>query len=253
MATVGDDGGAVPRAARASSASPPTACARSTSTFTAQAFIITDLDDNQITAFHPGAMNRRTRTASATSRDIGLGIVAPDGREGMLQHARAIRARAAFRSSSIRARGCRCSTAPELARIDRSRRRYVAVNDYEARLLPERTGWSIGDIAERVEALIVTLRRRRLASSTPTARPTRFRPCRPAAIVDPTGCGDAYRAGLLYGIAQRLGLADAPAARIGDGRDQDRQPRRAEPCARPRHDRIPLSRCVRRATVLATA
>ena len=116
-------------------------------------------------------------------------------------------------------------------------RRYLTVNDYEARLLSERTGLSIGELAERVDALVVTLGGEGSvihAGASTYAIPA----VPPTAIVDPTGCGDAYRAGLLYGIAQRLGLAAHRTARVGARRDQDRVARRAEPRRRPR-DRRP--------------
>jgi adenosine kinase len=167
--------------------------------YTAQAFIITDLDDNQITAFHPGAMNESHRTRVDEVPDIGLGIIAPDGKAGMQQHA------AQFAELDIPflfdpGQGLTLFSGPELAALI-EQARYVAVNDYEAKLLSERTGWSMSDIAARVDALVVTLGAEGSiihANGATYAIPA----VRPAAIVDPTGCGDAYRAGLLYGIAQ---------------------------------------------------
>ncbi|HMA31041.1 MAG TPA: carbohydrate kinase family protein, partial [Casimicrobiaceae bacterium] len=167
--------------------------------YTAQAFIITDLDDNQITAFHPGAMNASHVNRVDDVLDIGLGIVAPDGKEGMQAHA------AQFAASRIPflfdpGQGLPLFSGPELAELI-ERATYLAVNDYEAKLLSERTGWSIAEIAERVDALVVTLGGEGSvihAGGGTYAIP----PVRPEAIVDPTGCGDAYRAGLLYGIAQ---------------------------------------------------
>jgi adenosine kinase len=169
-------------------------------TFTAQAFIITDHDDNQITAFHPGAMNRSHVNRVDDIRDIGLGIVAPDGKEGMQQHAREF---AALRIPFIfdPGQGLTLFNGEELAELIHHAS-YLTVNDYEARLLSERTGWSIGDIADRVDALVVTMGGEGSvihADGATYAIPA----VRPTAIVDPTGCGDAYRAGLLYGIAQR--------------------------------------------------
>jgi adenosine kinase len=167
-------------------------------TYTAQAFIINDLDDNQITAFHPGAMNHSHRNAVNDVANIGLGIVAPDGKEGMQSHA------AQFAAQNIPflfdpGQGLPLFSAAELATlIDAST--YLAVNDYEAKLLSERTGWSIGDIAERVDALVVTLGGEGSVIHANGATHT-IASARPAAVVDPTGCGDAYRAGLLYGIA----------------------------------------------------
>ena len=129
--------------------------------FTAQAFITTDLDDNQITAFHPGAMNFSHLNHIADAIDVGLGIISPDGLE--------------------------------LAD-------YCTVNDYEAKLLTERTGKSLEELAGNVRALIVTLGSEGshiYADSDRIVIPS----VKPTALVDPTGCGDAYRAGLLFGIS----------------------------------------------------
>ncbi len=167
-------------------------------TYTAQAFIITDLDDNQITAFHPGAMNHSHRNAVTDVANVGLGIIAPDGKEGMQAHA------AQFAAQDIPflldpGQGLPLFSRDELATlIDAAT--YLAVNDYEAKLLSERTGWSVGDLAERVDALVVTLGGEGSvihANGATHAIPV----ARASAVVDPTGCGDAYRAGLLYGIA----------------------------------------------------
>jgi len=167
-------------------------------TYTAQAFIITDLDDNQITAFHPGAMNHAHENRIADVDDIALGIVAPDGRQGMLEHVRDF---AAARIPFIfdPGQGLPLFSGDELVSMIDSAR-YLAVNDYEARLLSERTGLSQADIARRVDALVVTLGSegsRIYADGSVLDIPS----VKPAALVDPTGCGDAYRAGLLYGIA----------------------------------------------------
>jgi len=168
--------------------------------YTAQAFIITDHDDNQITAFHPGAMNRSHVNRVADMTGIGLGIISPDGKEGMQQHAREL---AALRIPFVfdPGQGLPLFDKKELAAMieDAS---YLTVNDYEARMLSEVTGWSIADIAERVDALVITLGGEGSvihADGATYAIPA----VRPTAIVDPTGCGDAYRAGLLYGIARR--------------------------------------------------
>jgi adenosine kinase len=169
-------------------------------TYTAQAFIITDHDDNQITAFHPGAMNRSHVNRVGDIRDIGLGIVSPDGKEGMQQHAREF---AALRIPFIfdPGQGLPLFTGDELAEII-GHASYLTVNDYEARLLSERTGWTIADIAARVDALVITMGGE--GSIIHSGDATYAIPAvRPTAIVDPTGCGDAYRAGLLYGIAHQ--------------------------------------------------
>lgn len=168
--------------------------------YTAQAFIITDHDDNQITAFHPGAMNLSHVNRVADMADIGLGILSPDGKEGMQQHAREF---AALRIPFIfdPGQGLPLFNKDELSAMieDAS---YLTVNDYEARMLSELTGWSIADIAERVDALVITLGGEGSVIHADGATYT-IPAVRPTAIVDPTGCGDAYRAGLLYGIARR--------------------------------------------------
>ena len=166
--------------------------------YTAQAFIITDLDDNQITAFHPGAMNASHRNRVGDVADIRLGIVAPDGKEGMQAHA------AQFAADRIPflfdpGQGLPLFSGDELAEMI-GQAAYLAVNDYEAKLLSERTGWSIADIAERVDALVVTMGAEGSIIHADGATYA-ISAVRPTTVVDPTGCGDAYRAGLLYGIA----------------------------------------------------
>jgi adenosine kinase len=197
MATIGDDGGAYEQRL-ASLGIARDGVTTVSGTFTAQAFIITDLDDNQITAFHPGAMNRSELNDVGDVRGIALGIVAPDGKEGMQSHVRGF---AAARIPFIfdPGQGLPLFTGDELVSMIEAAD-YVAVNDYEGRLLCERTGLSLQDIAARVRALIVTLGAdgsRIYSDGELIAVPA----VRPAALVDPTGCGDAYRAGLLYGIA----------------------------------------------------
>jgi adenosine kinase len=166
--------------------------------YTAQAFIITDLDDNQITAFHPGAMNLSHRNSVDDVSDIGIGIVAPDGKEGMQAHAAQFAARGVpFLFDP--GQGLPLFSREELAGLIEAAN-YLAVNDYEAKLLSERTGWSIGELANRVDALVVTLGGE--GSIIHADGATYAIAAAPAsAVVDPTGCGDAYRAGLLYGIA----------------------------------------------------
>jgi len=167
-------------------------------TFTAQAFITTDLDDNQITAFHPGAMNHSHENHVDEAKAVTLGIVAPDGREGMLQHARE------FQSAGIPflfdpGQGLPMFNGTELTAFV-NQASYVAVNDYEGQLLQERTGRKLEDLASELDALILT---RGAEGSTIFSDGQRIDiPCVKASdLVDPTGCGDAYRAGLLYGIA----------------------------------------------------
>ncbi|HTO47981.1 MAG TPA: carbohydrate kinase family protein [Burkholderiales bacterium] len=167
-------------------------------TFTAQAFITTDLDDNQITAFHPGAMNHSAENHVSDALDVGLAIVAPDGRDGMVGHVNEL---ASARIPFMFDPGQQLPTfsGPDLlAMIDAAS--YVAVNDYEGRLLIEKTGRPVEELARMVDALIVTMG---AVGSTIYAGGRRhdIPSVKPAAVVDPTGCGDAYRAGLLYGIA----------------------------------------------------
>ncbi len=170
-------------------------------TYTAQAFITTDLNDNQITAFHPGAMNQSELNHVDDAADIKLGIVAPDGREGMIQHAREF-AGAGIPFLFDPGQGMPMFNGEDLLRfLDLAD--YLALNDYEAQLLQERTGESLEMLARRVKALIVTLGAEGsviLAHGRRYAIPS----VKPEAVVDPTGCGDAYRAGVLYGIANDL-------------------------------------------------
>jgi adenosine kinase len=167
-------------------------------TYTAQAFITTDLDDNQITAFHPGAMGHSHLNKVAAAGGVGLAIVSPDGREGMLQHARELK------EQNIPfvfdpGQGLPMFSGAELLEFVKLAS-YVAVNSYECKMLEERTGVPVADLALRVEALIVTHGAE--GSEIHTEGQRLEIPCvKVADIVDPTGCGDAYRAGLLYGIA----------------------------------------------------
>jgi adenosine kinase len=167
-------------------------------TLTAQAFITTDLDDNQITAFHPGAMNRSADNRIDGSLAARLAIVAPDGREGMVAHVNEL---ASARIPFMFDPGQQLpafSGADLLAMIDAAK--YVAVNDYEARVLADKTGRTLEELARMVDALIVT---KGASGSTIHAggQPHEIPSVKPTELVDPTGCGDAYRAGLLYGIA----------------------------------------------------
>jgi len=168
-------------------------------TFTAQAFIITDLDDNQITAFHPGAMNHSHKNSVGSVAGVGLGIVAPDGKAGMQSHARGF-AEAKIPFIFDPGQGLPLFDGPELTDMIELAT-YLTVNDYEAKLLCERTGLTLPAMAERVDAMIVTLGDE--GSEIYAGGATYAIPAvEPPAVVDPTGCGDAYRAGLLHGIAQ---------------------------------------------------
>lgn len=169
--------------------------------YTAQAFITTDMDDNQITAFHPGAMNQSHVNAVPGDGSVRLAIVAPDGRDGMLQHAQQL-ADHGIPFVFDPGQGLPMFSGEELlAFIQRAD--YVAVNDYEARLLTERTGLSLAELARKVRALIAT--RGAEGSEIHVDGDVLSIPVAPARkLVDPTGCGDAYRAGLLYGISNQL-------------------------------------------------
>ncbi len=170
-------------------------------TFTAQAFITTDLDDNQITAFHPGAMNQSQLNHVHDVRDVTLGIVAPDGREGMLQHAREFHA-AGIPFLFDPGQGMPMFDGAELLEFVRLAD-FVAVNDYEGQMLQEKTQLRLDQIAQQVKALVVTLGAK--GSLIFTGGQQLEIPCVKAdSVVDPTGCGDAYRAGLLYGIANGM-------------------------------------------------
>jgi adenosine kinase len=172
--------------------------------FTAQAFITTDLDDNQITAFHPGAMNFSHLNHIADAKDVGLGIVSPDGREGMLQHARE------FHEGGVPfifdpGQGLPMFNGDDLMNFIRQAD-YVTTNDYEAKLVQERTGKTVEELSKLVKAFIVTqgaegsrIYSKAGIENIPTVKPAR--------VLDPTGCGDAYRAGLLFGIANDMDWA----------------------------------------------
>ena len=197
MATVGDD--ADPYLVRLDDLGLSRAHVRRIAgSFTAQAFITTDLDDNQITAFHPGAMTYSHLNRVTDVRDATLGIVAPDGRDGMLQHAQDLAA-AGVPFVFDPGQGLPMFSGEELLGFMRLAN-YACFNDYEAKLLCDRTGRSLEQLATEVQALIVTLGgagSRILADGR-----CHEIPCVQAeAVVDPTGCGDAYRSGLLYGIA----------------------------------------------------
>jgi len=169
--------------------------------FTAQAFITTDLDDNQITAFHPGAMNHSHLNHVADAQNIVLGIVSPDGRDGMKLHAEEFFA-AGIPFIFDPGQGLPMFGGEELLHFLKLAD-YCTVNDYEAKLLCERTGRSIEELAREVKALVVTLGGN--GSEIYADGQRVVIPSVPAdALVDPTGCGDAYRAGLLYGISHGL-------------------------------------------------
>jgi len=170
--------------------------------FTAQAFITTDLDDNQITAFHPGAMQYAHLNKIADVRaKVALGIVAPDGRQAMIEHA------AQFEAAGIPfifdpGQGLPMFSGEELKEFI-ERAAWMAVNDYEWGLVQQKTGLTQAQITDKVKALVVT--RGAEGSVIYTKDRTWTIPCaKPKAVVDPTGCGDAYRAGLIHGLLHGL-------------------------------------------------
>ena len=166
--------------------------------YTAQAVITTDLDDNQITAFHPGAMNFSHQNHIDDAKDVGLGIVAPDGRDGMLQHAREF-SEAGIPFMFDPGQGLPMFDGDELLNFV-NLADYVATNDYEAKLLQQRTGKNVAELSRLVKALVVTQGAKGSSIYT-DGRRVDVPAVPPTHIVDPTGCGDAYRAGLLYGIS----------------------------------------------------
>ncbi|OGT19305.1 MAG: sugar kinase [Gammaproteobacteria bacterium RBG_16_57_12] len=167
------------------------------STYTAQAFITTDMDDNQITAFHPGAMSMSHENRVSAASGVTLGIVSPDGRDGMIEHAGQF-AEAGIPFIFDPGQGLPMFEGHELMRFI-EQARWTTCNDYEAQLLQERTGKSAHELAEHLEALIIT---RGAQGSVIYTRKHRLEipAAVPVTIKDPTGCGDAYRAGLLHGL-----------------------------------------------------
>jgi adenosine kinase len=203
MATVGRDGGAYLE--RLTGQGISTEFVRTVDeAYTAQAMIITDRDNNQINGFHPGAMDFAHLTKIVARNDIKLGIVAPDGRDAMLQH-----------GVQLAGAGIPFVFDPgqQLPRFDGAELRtfveqasWVTVNDYEGKMLSDRTGWSCAEISRRVRGLIVTLGGEGSEVWVDAHRalvPT----VKAAAPVDPTGCGDAYRGALLFGLEQGWTLA----------------------------------------------
>jgi adenosine kinase len=171
--------------------------------YTAQAMIMTDRDNNQITAFHPGAMSQAHLTRIRARGDIRLGIISPDGRDAMVQHA------AQFREAGIPfvfdpGQGLPMFDGRELAQfIEQST--WVTVNDYEGKMLCERTGFSEAEISKRTQGLVVTLGGEGcevwIGGEKRAVPPVKAR-----AVVDPTGCGDAWRGALLFGLEQGWSL-----------------------------------------------
>jgi adenosine kinase len=204
--------------------------------FTAQAFITTDIDDNQITAFHPGAMSSSHLNRIADAPGTRLGIVSPDGRQGMIEHARDFAA-AGIPYVFDPGQGLPMFSGPELLDL-LADARALTVNDYEARIVEQKTGKKITEIARMVGAVVVT---RGAEGSTVFTRDAQvdIASVKPGALVDPTGCGDAFRSGLLYGMARdwsweksaRLGSVMG-AIKIAHRGGQNHRPSRDEIAAR---------------------
>jgi len=200
--------------------------------FTAQAYITTDIDDNQITAFHPGAMLESHQNSVNDVKEAVLAIIAPDGRDGMFQHAQECYD-AGIPFMFDPGQGLPMFNGEELLQFIQMAD-YLAVNDYESQIIQDKTGLSLEALANKVQALIVTLGGN---GSHIYADGQRYDiPCvRPDAVIDPTGCGDAYRAGLLYGIARgwdwptsgRL-ASTMGAIKIASRGGQNHRPTRAE-------------------------
>ena len=165
--------------------------------YTAQAMISTDLDNNQITAFHPGAMMQSHANKVEREDGVTLGIVSPDGLDGMREHAEQFAA-AGIPFIVDPGQGLPILSGDDLRRMIELAT-YVTVNDYEAKLLSDKTGWSIDEIAAKVEAVIVTLGEHG-AQIHHNGRVEAIPAVKAERVVDPTGCGDAFRGGLLYGI-----------------------------------------------------
>jgi adenosine kinase len=169
--------------------------------YTAQAFITTDADSNQITAFHPGAMGSSHLNKIQDAGKVKIAIVAPDGRDGMIEHAEDC-ARLGVPFIFDPGQGLPMFSGEELTHFIELAT-YVAVNDYEAELLTERTGLSLEQIAERVSALIVTRGEQGAEIYTSNER-FDIPVVGVDKVVDPTGCGDAFRAGMLYGLTHDM-------------------------------------------------
>ncbi len=173
-------------------------------TYTAQAMIMTDRDNNQITAFHPGAMMQAHITRIESHPDIKLGIISPDGRDAMVEHA------AQFVAAGIPfvfdpGQGLPMFNGAELTQFI-EQATWVTVNDYEGKMLCDRTGLSLADISRKVKGLVVTLGGEGCDVWVNGER-ERVQAVQPAAVVDPTGCGDAWRGALLFGLEQGWPLA----------------------------------------------
>ena len=196
MATIGQDGGEYLE--RFEQLGIPTRAIRKIAhAYTAQCFVTADLDNNQINAFHPGAMQFAHENNVADCGQLAMAIIAPDGRDGMLKHATDC-AKLHLPFMFDPGQQLPMFSGEELIDfIDKAS--YVAANDYEFEMLMDRTGLTLADIASRLEALIVT-RGEKGSEIYANGECFQIPTVTASAVVDPTGCGDAYRAGLLFGI-----------------------------------------------------
>ena len=174
-------------------------------TYTAQAMIMTDRDNNQITAFHPGAMMQaHANRIDASMPEVRIGIIAPDGRDAMIEHA------AQFQAAGITfvfdpGQGLPMFSGEELTSFV-EQASWVTVNDYEGKMLCDRTGLDLAALSRKVEGLVVTLGAQGCEVWVEGVR-TEVAPVVPTQIVDPTGCGDAWRGALLFGLERGWPLA----------------------------------------------
>ncbi|UYO94281.1 carbohydrate kinase family protein [Pollutimonas sp. M17] len=200
-------------------------------TYTPQCFITTDLDNNQIASFHPGAMMRSAEN-DLSGREAAWAIVAPDAKDGMFAHARRLHAQGIpfifdLGQAMPLFSGDDINEMLKLAKV-------LTANDYEASIVEQRTGRSMHDIAQSMQAVVVT-RGAEGATLYADGEETHIEPVKAEHVVDPTGCGDAHRAGLLYGLTQKWTLVDAcrlanvmGSFKIGSRGPQNHRPTRAE-------------------------
>ena len=209
MATVGDDFG--PYTRRLETLGISTRYVRHLEgEFTPQAFITTDIDDNQITAFHPGAMEESYLNKVEDSEGMTIGIVAPDSRKAMLQHSRDFE-RLGIPHIFDPGQAMTLFDGDDL-KLFIKQANWLVSNDYEFELIKERTGWSKEQVAEQLDALIIT-RGGDGSTLITNGSEEMIESVKPDAILDPTGCGDAFRSGLIYGIQNNLDLITS--CRIG--------------------------------------
>ena len=222
MATVGQDG--VEYVQRLQNLGIATHCIREVpDSYTAQAMIMTDRDNNQITAFHPGAMMQAHSQRIEAAPGVQLAIIAPDGRDAMLQHAEQCRA-AGIPFVFDPGQGLPMFSGEELAAFV-EQADWVTVNDYEGKMLCERTGWSLAELSRKVRGLVVTLGAEG-CEVWEQGEKTHVPGVAAAQVVDPTGCGDAWRGALLYGLERGWPLARCAALgnRVGALKIAERGP-----------------------------